>query len=136
MMGTQGRLVPVPNLDDRDFRAIKDAMIRAIPEKTPEWTDWNLSDPGITLIELFALQTEELIVRLNQVLPKHLREYLNLIGVTLTPPSTSKVFCFFKMTVKPTFTIAIPKGFESTSSRTADRKPPLVKCAARAWPTG
>lgn len=111
-MGVKGRLVPVPNLDDRDFRAIKDAMIRAIPEKTPEWTDWNLSDPGITLIELFAHQIEELIVRLNQVLPKHLREYLNLIGVTLTPPSTAKVFCFFRMTVKPTFTIAIPKGFE------------------------
>ncbi len=121
-MGVKGRLVPVPNLDDRDFRAIKDAMIRAIPEKTPEWTDWNLSDPGITLIELFAHQIEELIVRLNQVLPKHLREYLNLIGVTLTPPSTARVFCFFKMTVKPTFTIAIPKGFEVSTAAAPGEK--------------
>lgn len=111
-MSVQGRLIPVPNLDDRDFRAIRDAMVKAIPEKTPEWTDWNLSDPGITLIELFASQVEELTYRLNQVLPKHMKEYLNLIGVTLTPPSTAAVFCFFKTAVKPTFTITVPKGFQ------------------------
>ena len=61
-MSIRGRLLPVPNLDDRDWRAIKDAMIRAIPERTPEWTDHNLSDPGITLIEVFALQIEQLLV--------------------------------------------------------------------------
>jgi len=48
-MAVKGRLIPVPNLDDRDWRAIKDEIIRAIPERTPEWTDHNLSDPGITL---------------------------------------------------------------------------------------
>ena len=115
-MAIKGRLVPVPNLDDRDWRAIKDAMVARIPERTPEWTDHNLSDPGITLIEAFALQMEQLLVRLNQVLPKHLREYLNLIGVTLTPPSAARVICFFRTTVKPTFDITIPAGFEVGTS--------------------
>ena len=65
-------------------------MIRAIPDRCPEWTDWNVSDPGITLIEIFALGMEELQYRLNLVLPKHMREYLNMIGVTLTPPSVAQ----------------------------------------------
>ena len=34
-MASKGRLLPVPNLDDRDWRAIKDAMIQAIPQRAP-----------------------------------------------------------------------------------------------------
>jgi hypothetical protein len=44
-MAVKGRLIPVPNLDDRDWRAIKDDIVRAIPKRAPEWTDHNLSDP-------------------------------------------------------------------------------------------
>lgn len=122
-MAVKGRLIPVPNLDDRDWRAIKDEIVRAIPERTPEWTDHNLSDPGITLAEAFALQIEQLIVRLNQVLPKHMREYLNMIGVTLTPPSSAKALCFFRTTAKPSFDITVLKGFEVSTSGAGGEKP-------------
>jgi len=111
-MATRGRLIPVPNLDDRDWRAIKDSLIKEIPKRCPEWTDWNVSDPGITLIELYSLGIEELIYRLNQVLPKHMREYLNMIGVTLTPPSTAKAMEFFKLSAPQTFDVYLRKGFE------------------------
>lgn len=122
-MAVKGRLIPVPNLDDRDWRAIKDEIIRAIPKRAPEWTDQNLSDPGVTLVEAFALQIEQLIVRLNQVLPKHMREYLNMIGVTLTPPSSAKALCFFRTTTKPTFDITVLKGFEVSTSGAGGEKP-------------
>jgi len=122
-MAVKGRLIPVPNLDDRDWRAIKDEMLRAIPQRAPEWTDHNLSDPGVTLIEAFALQIEQLIVRLNQVLPKHMREYLNMIGVTLTPPSSARALCFFRTTTKPTFDITVLKGFEVATSGAGGEKP-------------
>lgn len=111
-MATKGRLIPVPNLDDRDWREVKDSLIREIPRRCPEWTDWNVSDPGITLIELFSLGIEELIYRLNQVLPKHMREYLNMIGVTLTPPSVAKAVEFFKLSAPQTFDVYLRKGFE------------------------
>ena len=122
-MAVKGRLIPVPNLDDRDWRAIKDEIVRAIPERTPEWTDHNLSDPGITLAEAFALEIEQLIVRLNQVLPKHMREYLNMIGVTLTPPSAARTFCFFQTTTRPSFDITVLKGFEVSTSGAGGEKP-------------
>jgi len=111
-MTVKGRFIPVPNLDDRDWRMIKDAMIRNIPARCPEWTDWNVSDPGITLVEVFALAMEELIYRLNLVLPKHMREYLNMIGVTLTPPSSAQAMEFFKLSAAQTFDVFLLKGFE------------------------
>ena len=45
--------LPTPNLDDRSFEQIRDEAIRLIPQYCPEWTNYNPSDPGITLIELF-----------------------------------------------------------------------------------
>jgi len=123
MMAIAGRYIPVPNLDDRDWQTIRDEMIAKIPEKCPEWTDHNASDPGITLIELFALQIEELTYRLNQVLPKHKREYLNMIGVTLTPPSVATVDEFFKLSAKQVFDVIVAKGFEVSTGSGAGEDP-------------
>ena len=38
-----------PNLDDRHFQDIMDEARTLIPRFCPEWTDHNLSDPGIAL---------------------------------------------------------------------------------------
>ena len=42
--------LPAPNLDDRTFQDIVDEAKRLIPRYTPEWTNHNLSDPGVALI--------------------------------------------------------------------------------------
>ena len=39
--------LPAPNLDDRTFQDIVDEAKRLIPRYTPEWTNHNLSDPGV-----------------------------------------------------------------------------------------
>ena len=60
--------LPEPILDDLRFQKdLVDEARRRIIRYCPEWTDYNLSDPGITLIELFAWMTEQLTYRLNQV---------------------------------------------------------------------
>ena len=46
--------LPVPNLDDRTFQDLVNEARRRIPVYCPEWTDHNLSDPGITLSEDFS----------------------------------------------------------------------------------
>ena len=76
-----------PNLDDRTFQDLVDEAKRLIPRYCPEWTDHNLSDPGITLLELFAWMTDLLIYRLNRVPDKNYIKYLELIGVRLGPPT-------------------------------------------------
>ena len=84
--------LPAPNLDDLRFqRDLVDEARRRIIGYCPEWTDYNLSDPGITLIELFAWMTERLVYRLNRVPEKNYIKFLELLGTQLQPSSSAKV---------------------------------------------
>lgn len=72
--------IPLPNLDDRRFEDLVEELRTLIPRYVPEWTDHNLSDPGITLMELLAWLTEMTLYRLNRVPPEHERKFFKLIG--------------------------------------------------------
>jgi hypothetical protein len=78
-----------PQLDDLTYDRIVTELIRRIPVYSPEWTDFNDSDPGITLIQLFAYLTEMVGYRLNQVPQKSQVNLLQLLGVTLNPATTA-----------------------------------------------
>jgi len=79
--------LPSPNLDDRTFQEIVDEVKRQIGRRCPEWTDHNVSDPGVTLIELFAWMTEMALYRMNQVPEKNYIKFLEMLGITLEPPA-------------------------------------------------
>lgn len=74
-----------PNLDDLRFASIVEGLRRRIPVYTPEWTDHNESDPGITLIHLFAHLAEQVGYRLNRVPEKTHVALLKLLGARLLP---------------------------------------------------
>ncbi|MBN2440647.1 MAG: putative baseplate assembly protein [Spirochaetales bacterium] len=98
-----------PNLDDRTFEDIKQEALKLIPRYAPGWTDWNESDPGITLIELFAWMTEMILFRLNQVPDKNYIEFLKLMGIELKPAEPASVDLTFTLTMGAA-TAVIPKG--------------------------
>ena len=52
--------LPAPNLDDRRFQDLVDDAKRLVQQRCPEWTDHNVSDPGVTLIETFAWMIDQL----------------------------------------------------------------------------
>ena len=81
--------LPTPTLDDRRFQDIVDEAKRLIPRYCPEWTDHNLSDPGVALIELFAWMTEMILYRLDQVPDLHYTRFLDLMGIRLFPPAAA-----------------------------------------------
>jgi len=87
--------LPVPNLDDRSWKQIVDEATRLIPRYCPEWTNHNPTDPGITLLELYAWMTEMVIYRLNKVPEKNFLTFLDLIGVRLKAPEPAKVVLEF-----------------------------------------
>src|SRR5512138_861790 len=90
--------LPVPNLDDLRFQKdIVDEARKRIVNYCPEWTDYNVSDPGITLIELFAWMTEMLAYRLNRVPEKNYIKFLEMLGVQLQPASSSRVELTFRL---------------------------------------
>jgi hypothetical protein len=78
--------LPLPRLDDRTFADLVDELRTLIPTYKPEWTNYNPSDPGITLIELFAWLAEMLIFRADQVPDRHRLVFLRLLnGPDWTP---------------------------------------------------
>lgn len=68
-----------PDLDDRTYTDLVAEARTLIPTYAPEWTNHNPSDPGITLIELFAWLTEILIYRLNRVTDANKCAFLKLL---------------------------------------------------------
>lgn len=75
----------LPNLDDRTYDDLVQEALSLIPAYAPEWTNHNPSDPGITLIELFAYLTEMLNYRLNRVTNANKQAFLNLISENKYP---------------------------------------------------
>ncbi len=72
--------LPLPNLDDKTYQQLVDEAIGRIPVVTPEWTNYNASDPGITLLELFAWYTEALLYRNNRVTSVNTQAFLRLLN--------------------------------------------------------
>lgn len=99
-----------PNLDNRDFAKIVAEAKALIPRYAPEWTDHNESDPGITLIELFAWMTEMMIFRLNQVPERNYIEFLKLLGIELVPAHPAKAELTFKLSLPDLDIVPVPKG--------------------------
>lgn len=83
-------VLPAPNLDDRQFQDLVDEAKRLVQLRCPTWTDHNVSDPGVTLIEAFAGMVDQLIYRLNRVPDRHYVKFLDLLGVRLRPPSAAR----------------------------------------------
>ena len=102
--------LPVPNLDDRKFQDLVDEAKRLIPEFCPEWTNHNLSDPGVALIELFAWMTEMTLFRLNQVPDAFFTRMLNLLGFEPFPSSAARADLTFWLSSELAGSVVVPEG--------------------------
>ena len=102
--------LPVPNLDDRKFQDIVDEAKRLIPSYCPEWTNHNLSDPGIALVELFAWMTEMTLFRLNQVPDVFYTHMLNLLGFERFPASAARADLTFWLVGPIDAPVVVPAG--------------------------
>ncbi|QUQ65633.1 putative baseplate assembly protein [Kutzneria sp. CA-103260] len=88
----------VPNLDSRTFDQLVAEARRRIIRFTPDWTDFNPSDPGVTLVELFAWLTEIMLYELNRVPDLTYVKFLDLLGLTQSPASPAVADVTFKPT--------------------------------------
>jgi predicted phage baseplate assembly protein len=102
--------LPVPNLDDRTFQDIVDEAKRLIPSFCPEWTNHNLSDPGVALIELFAWMTEMSLFRLNQVPDAFFTRMLNLLGFEPFPAAAARAPLTFWLSSSDAQSVLVPAG--------------------------
>jgi hypothetical protein len=112
--------LPTPNLDDRSFDDIVEEAIRLIPQYCPDWTNYNPSDPGITLIELFAWMTEMILYRLNKVPDKVYLVLLDMIGIKLRPPQPASTQLSFRLVDGAETGVWVPKGTQVATEPTED----------------
>src|SRR3954464_6582332 len=82
--------LPAPNLDDRRFQELVDDAKRLVQPRCAEGSDPKVPDPGVTLIELFAWMTDQVVYRLNRVPDRNYVKFLDLIGVRLFPPNAAR----------------------------------------------
>ncbi len=94
----------------RSFQDIVDEAKRLIPQYVPEWTDHNLSDPGVALIELFAWMTESIIYRLNQVPDDIYWRFLQLVGIRPFPSVAAQTDLLFMLTAPAAGLVTVPAG--------------------------
>jgi len=87
--------IPSPILDDSSYEDLRTQLVARIPFYNPEWTDHNPSDPGITLLELFAFLGEHVLFRFNQVPEKTYLEYLNLLQLPRLPAEPARALLEF-----------------------------------------
>jgi hypothetical protein len=90
-------MLQLPNLDDRRWADLVDDARALIPLYAPAWTDHNAHDPGITVIELLASIAELDVYQLNQISDRHLRKFLQLVGVEPHPPRAARGAVTFRL---------------------------------------
>nr|WP_276978159.1 putative baseplate assembly protein [Ferrimicrobium acidiphilum] len=102
--------LPTPELDDRRFQDIVDEAKRLIPRYCPEWTNHNVSDPGVALIELFAWMSESVLYRINQVPDRLYTKFLDLVGITPFPPAVARTDLIFWLSAALDQEVVVPSG--------------------------
>ncbi|MFF8790224.1 hypothetical protein [Streptomyces sp. NPDC015125] len=119
--------VPVPDLDDLRFQPLVDAAKRALPQRVPEWTDHNVSDPGVTLVEACAERTDQLLYRVHRMTGRQQSALLRLMGITPLPASPARITVRFARTDGTTGRREIPAG---TEVRTDSEQPVVLATTA------
>ncbi|CND49479.1 Uncharacterized homolog of phage Mu protein gp47 [Mycobacterium tuberculosis] len=110
--------LPSPNLDDRRFQQFVDDAKRYVQRRCPEWTDHNVSDPGVTLIEAVAHMADQLVYRLNRVPDRSYLAFLDLLDFTLLPPSTARAAVTFWLSAAQDEPVVLPAATEVATRRT------------------
>ncbi|MDX2152665.1 MAG: putative baseplate assembly protein [Bryobacteraceae bacterium] len=114
-------MLQLPQLDDRRWTDIVNESRARIPAYAPEWTDHNASDPGITLLELFAAIAEQNIYWLNRVPRRTQLRFLALLGVKPRDPRPAETLLRFSIQ-DGTPELVLPEGVECYGTNTAGRR--------------
>jgi hypothetical protein len=101
-----------PRLDDRDFEQLFAEARARIPVHTPEWTNFNDSDPGITVVQLFAFLADNLLYRSNRIPEANRLKFLKLLGLPLRRAAAGRGMVVFRNERGPLEGLLLDTGVE------------------------
>jgi len=109
--------LPEVALDDVRFQQLVNQCRARVAKQCHEWTEVNVSDPGITLIELFAWMTDMLCYRINRLPEKLHVALLSLLDVHLQPPRAAVSDLRFELEGPPASPVRIPARATEVATR-------------------
>jgi Baseplate J-like protein len=107
----------IPKIDDRRYQDLLDEALARIPVHNPEWTNFNRSDPGVTLIEIFAFMTESLLYRANLIPERNRLKFLQLLGIPLNAATSARGIVAFTNERGLDKTITLDSGTEVSAGQ-------------------
>jgi hypothetical protein len=102
----------MPSIDDRRYQDLRDEALARVPVHNPEWTNFNRSDPGVTIVELFAFIAESVLYRSNQIPERNRVKFLQLLGVPLAPAASARGLVTFVNERGPLATVTLNDNLE------------------------
>lgn len=72
--------IQLPELADKTYKDIMDEMLVSIPKYSDTWTNYNPSDPGITILELLSWIAETTLYRINRIPEESYVNFLRLVA--------------------------------------------------------
>lgn len=102
----------IPTISDQKYKDILQEVRARISVHTPEWTNHNESDPGITLLELCAFMMENLLYRANLIPRRNRLKFLSLLGIPLKPSSPAEGLVEIRNERGPFQTVTLSNGVE------------------------
>ena len=82
--------LPEPAIDTRTYRELLTDALARVPIHTPEWNNLGVSDPGVTLLQLFAFLAESAIYRANRIPLRSRQKFLRNLGIGLRPAEPAR----------------------------------------------
>lgn len=116
----------LPVIDNRRYDDLVAELRTRIPRYTPEWTDFNDSDPGITLVQLFAWLGDMLLYRMGHVPELNYLKFLELLGIELRAAEPAVAEISFPLTSTATQPFVIVPRRTQVSAEAPGSPAPIV----------
>ncbi|MDR7254311.1 hypothetical protein J2X46_003304 [Nocardioides sp. BE266] len=100
----------VPDLDTTTFEQLVERARGLIPRYAPEWTDHNLHDPGITLLDLLAWIIDQQVYRTGFVGDHHLEAFAALLDARAHGPSPARGLLWPRRSIDAERVVAVGTG--------------------------
>lgn len=101
-----------PPIDDRSYRQLFEEALARIPVHTPEWTNRNDADPGITLLQLWAYMSETLLYRASLIPERNRLAFLRLLGYERQPAQAATGMVAFENKRGPLDSVPVERDLE------------------------
>lgn len=102
------------SLDDSSFDLIYEKAREHLQTQASWWTHREISDPGITLLEMWSLLTDMQSFYMDQIQESHYRKYLKLLGIRPDEGENAAVWIFFDGVTED---CTVPRGTKLLADR-------------------